>query len=520
MNLRNLVVVAGVFLIKALLSSHPHSGQGTPPMFGDYEAQRHWMEVTVNLPVSEWYHNTTKNDLQYWGLDYPPLTAYHSWIMGQAALRVDPGFVALHESRGREDEAHRTFMRSSVLVADLLVWIPSVAIFAKVFNGHNDNDATASMAFILLYPGLMLVDNGHFQYNNVSLGFFILAVALLAKHMIVFGSIFFCLALNYKQMELYHALPFFFYLLGLCWKERSLGKLVAIAATVVATMVVVWLPFLSSVDSALQVVHRIFPFARGVFEDKVANFWCTLNILVKIKTLLPISTMATASLATTFALSMVSNLHLFSKPTISNFLVSLVNTSIVFYLFSFQVHEKSILLVAIPVGLFACGAGRFNEGGSCFGRYSSILSVWFMVISTFSMFPLLVRDGLALPAVSLTVFYVFGCASTGFLDPVVGVLQASSVTAGLRRSPRNLVQPVEKPDWRDDVVLNTFVASMFGCVGLIVAFFAATPPPSLPDLYPVLISAYSAMHFMCFLIYFHYIQIKAGSEVTVEKKTN
>ena len=520
MNLRNLVVVAGVFLIKALLSSHPHSGQGTPPMFGDYEAQRHWMEVTVNLPVSEWYHNTTKNDLQYWGLDYPPLTAYHSWLMGQAALRVNPDFVALHESRGREDEAHRTFMRSSVLVADILVWIPAVAIFAQVFNGHNVNDASATTAFILLYPGLMLIDNGHFQYNNVSLGFFVLAVALLAKHMNVLGSIFFCLALNYKQMELYHAFPFFFYLLGLCWKERSLGKLVVIAVTVVATMVVVWLPFLSSVESALQVVHRIFPFARGVFEDKVANFWCTLNILVKIKTLLPTSTMATASLAITFALSMVSNLHLFSKPTISNFLLSLVNTSIVFYLFSFQVHEKSILLAAIPVGLFACGAGRFNEGGGRFGRHSSILSVWFMVISTFSMFPLLVRDGLALPAVSLTVFYVFGCASTGFLDPVAGALQASSVTAGLRRSPRNLVQPVEKPDWRDDVVYNTFVVSLLGCVGLIVAYFTVTPPPSLPDLYPVLISAYSAMHFMCFLIYFHYIQISAVPEVTVEKKTN
>ena len=88
MNLSNLVVVTGVFVIKTLLSSHPHSGQGTPPMFGDYEAQRHWMEVTVNLPASEWYHNTTKNDLQYWGLDYPPLTAYHSWVMGQAALKV------------------------------------------------------------------------------------------------------------------------------------------------------------------------------------------------------------------------------------------------------------------------------------------------------------------------------------------------------------------------------------------------------------------------------------------------
>ena len=432
MNLSNLVVVTGVFLIKALLSSHPHSGQGTPPMFGDYEAQRHWMEVTVNLPASEWYRNTTKNDLQYWGLDYPPLTAYHSWVMGQAAFKVDPGFVALHESRGREDPVHKTFMRSSVLVADLLVWVPAVAAFAKVFHGHSaNNGATATMAFIMLYPGLILIDNGHFQYNNVSLGLFVMAVAFLARRRVVPGSVFFCLALNYKQMELYHALPFFFYLLGLCWKERDVAKLAAIATSVVATMIVVWLPFLSSAESALQVVSRIFPFARGVFEDKVANFWCTLNILVKIKTLLPVSTMAAVSLATTFGLSMVSNLHLFSRPTVNNFLVSLVNTSIVFYLFSFQVHEKSILLAAIPVGLFACGAGR--SGG--FGRYSSIVSVWFMAMSTFSMFPLLARDGLALPAVALTVFYVLGCASAGFLDPVVGVLQASMDIEGILESP-------------------------------------------------------------------------------------
>jgi len=32
-----------------------HLGQGKPPMFGDYEAQRHWMEVTYNLPLSRWY---------------------------------------------------------------------------------------------------------------------------------------------------------------------------------------------------------------------------------------------------------------------------------------------------------------------------------------------------------------------------------------------------------------------------------------------------------------------------------
>jgi alpha-1,3-glucosyltransferase len=54
------------------------SGQSTPPMYGDYEAQRHWLEITLHLPTSLWY----KYDLQYWGLDYPPLTAYHSWLLG------------------------------------------------------------------------------------------------------------------------------------------------------------------------------------------------------------------------------------------------------------------------------------------------------------------------------------------------------------------------------------------------------------------------------------------------------
>lgn len=59
-------------------------GFQVPPMYGDYEAQRHWMELTINLPMSKWY----LYDLQYWGLDYPPLTAYHSWIFGKMYVLV------------------------------------------------------------------------------------------------------------------------------------------------------------------------------------------------------------------------------------------------------------------------------------------------------------------------------------------------------------------------------------------------------------------------------------------------
>ena len=53
------------------------------------------------------------------------------------------------------------------------------------------------------------------RYNGVSLGFFILAVALLDRQQVLLGSVSFSLALNYKQMELYHAMPFFVYILGL-----------------------------------------------------------------------------------------------------------------------------------------------------------------------------------------------------------------------------------------------------------------------------------------------------------------
>ncbi len=30
------------------------AGAGSPPRFGDYEAQRHWMELTLHTPISEW----------------------------------------------------------------------------------------------------------------------------------------------------------------------------------------------------------------------------------------------------------------------------------------------------------------------------------------------------------------------------------------------------------------------------------------------------------------------------------
>jgi len=73
----------------------PHSGYKTPPMLGDFEAQRHWVEVTSNLPPSQWYHHSIpENNLTYWGLDYPPLSAFHAQLIGTLTKKIfESGYV-------------------------------------------------------------------------------------------------------------------------------------------------------------------------------------------------------------------------------------------------------------------------------------------------------------------------------------------------------------------------------------------------------------------------------------------
>lgn len=45
----------------------------------------------------------------YWGLDYPPLTAYHEKVMGAIAKWLIPRMVSLHSSRGIETDASIVF---------------------------------------------------------------------------------------------------------------------------------------------------------------------------------------------------------------------------------------------------------------------------------------------------------------------------------------------------------------------------------------------------------------------------
>uniref|UniRef100_A0A674DD84 Alpha-1,3-glucosyltransferase n=1 Tax=Salmo trutta TaxID=8032 RepID=A0A674DD84_SALTR len=452
------------------VSLNSYSGAGKPPMFGDYEAQRHWQEVTYNLPVHEWYFNTTDNNLNYWGLDYPPLTAYHSLLCAHVAKLINPDWVELHASRGHESYGHKLFMRATVLVADLLIYIPAVVLYSFYVSEGSNKKKVCAVLCILLYPGLILIDYGHFQYNSISLGLALWGVVGLGLGWDVLGSLAFVLSLNYKQMELYHSLPFFCYLLGKCFKQglagRGLFLLVKIAVTVLVTFALCWLPFLSDPGQVLQVVHRLFPVGRGLFEDKVANTWCSLNVLIKIKTILSTDTQLYFSLTTTLLAILPSSIKLLMKPTLWQFKLALVNSSLAFFLFSFQVHEKSILLPAF-------------------------------------MLPLFLKDGLLVPCVVTSLAFLF------FAVYLLSALEHCSEDK-LRLGPyRRLLICMPHMDlgrvtrWK----VSVFYFSITAMAGLSFMSVALAPPAQLPDLFPLLVSVFSYLHFLGLLLYFNMVQI-------------
>ncbi|XP_012494781.1 PREDICTED: dolichyl pyrophosphate Man9GlcNAc2 alpha-1,3-glucosyltransferase [Propithecus coquereli] len=283
--LMTIVVLIGL-TVRWTVSLNSYSGAGKPPMFGDYEAQRHWQEITFNLPIKQWYFNSSDNNLQYWGLDYPPLTAYHSLLCAYVAKFINPDWIALHTSRGYESQAHKLFMRTTVLIADLLIYIPAVVLYCCRLKEISTKKKVSFKATVFCIS--LTLKN---IYNSVSLGFALWGVLGVSCDWDLLGSLAFCLAINYKQMELYHSLPFFCFLLGKCFKKDLKGKgfvlLIKLVCTVVASFILCWLPFFTEREQTLQVLRRLFPVDRGLFEDKVANIWCSFSVFLKIKDILP-----------------------------------------------------------------------------------------------------------------------------------------------------------------------------------------------------------------------------------------
>lgn len=95
-------------------------------------------------------------------------------------------------------------------------------------------------------------------------------------------------SVNFKYQRLESKVPFSLVL----WIHdcKGLILLASVGLTVVSSFAVMLLPF-GSVDSVLQIARRLFPFHRGLYEDKVANFWCSLRVAVKLPLLFSVSSL-------------------------------------------------------------------------------------------------------------------------------------------------------------------------------------------------------------------------------------
>ncbi|KAI4268038.1 MAG: hypothetical protein LQ337_008070 [Flavoplaca oasis] len=415
-----------------------YSGFNVPPMHGDFEAQRHWMEITTHLPISQWYFY----DLPYWGLDYPPLTAYHSWLLGRIGSIIDPRWFALETSRGYEDQLLKVYMRATVLVSEYLVYIPAAIILNRKLGRMRSVstwESLVALVAILMQPATILIDHAHFQYNTVMLGFNLASISSMLAGRALWGCVFFVAALCYKQMALYYAPAMFAYLIGICIVPKpNVGRFLGIAFVTVLSFAICFAPLLLAAmydryrntpipapeeapfptliaslpftfnekawyfPPLLQLAqssHRVFPFARGLFEDKVANMWCAIHTFHKLHNY-PLGQMQRISTVITLLSIWPSTMIISLFPYRELLPWAMASTAWGFFLCSFQVHEKSALLPLLPMTiLLGSERGLGTEMRAWIG-WANMLGVW-------TLFPLLKRDELRMPYGVLTLLWAY-----------------------------------------------------------------------------------------------------------------
>lgn len=104
-------------------------------------------------------------------------------------------------------------------------------------------------------------------------------------------------------------------------------------------------------DFVTQVLRRLAPLHRGLFEDYVANFWCGTHTLVKWKRLLPQETLVRLCTFVTLAAALPAGVQQVRAPSRRGFLYCLLNTSLAFFLFSYQVRLNSAICCSGCVAL-------------------------------------------------------------------------------------------------------------------------------------------------------------------------
>jgi alpha-1,3-glucosyltransferase len=221
-----------------------------------------------------------------------------------------------------------------------------------------------------------------------------------------------------------------------------------------------------------QVVHRIFPVKRGLYEDYLANWWCATSVVVKWKAVVDAAALVPLCAALTLLAAAPSMAQQIASPSPQGLLLGMANSAFAFYMFGYQVHEKSILLPLLPITALAA--------------WEPAAALWAPAVAALSMFPLLERDGAALPYAAALAIYAAvmtrllprgaagkagkgGAAATGWAAAAAKVAAWGGAAAALGlHAARALVPAPERLPWLHD---RLFVSLSFVFVAGGMAYF-------------------------------------------------
>jgi alpha-1,3-glucosyltransferase len=523
-------------------------GLGSTDKYGDFEAHRVWQVTTTSQPLAAWY----THELLYWGLDYPPLFAYFSYCLGSVASVLCPELLT--GGRGycsRLDTLPGCaptwlFMRASVALLDGLTLFPAAYLLTRQLGAPPRATALA-LLLLLLHPAQLLIDHGHFQYNGGAIGLALLAASQMQQRPLLSAALF-TLALNLKHTAIYYAPVFLALLLaqavlgfGAWWPARtpchSLARVAALAASVLATMAALWLPFClqqpqgQCLAGLAAVATRLAPLDRGLYEDTVANLWyateslthlqrdhfppthdganassphlspayramalaCTAaSVLLAAPSLLLLwrAAMLTAGGTTTAATRSSRNSSSSSSLT-PHLLLTLHSSALAFFLASFHVHEKAVLFSALPLALLA-------------PRLPSGMAQEFMLLSVASMGTLLARDGLLPLAAMLCSAHVLLGELAVAAEGQRGVGAAAAQAAS---SPATPAWPLAS---RLALLLHSYMRPAWAAALALVAGGAlvVAPPPGLPHLFSKLNATLCAAGLLGHLLWALWVQLQ------------
>ena len=244
------------------------------------------------------------------------------------------------------------------------------------------------------------------------------------------------------------------------------------------TNVVIYLPWLQS-QKIKDVFTRIFPVHRGIYEDKVATFWCVLNIFYKLNKHFNINALIKLSFIFTLVACLIPIYSIY-KITKLNYRIctqSFFIISFAFYLFAFHVHEKTII---VPFLAYLLNLPNMKN-----------ILPSFTLIAMFSLFPLLKRENQIIP-------YYFTC----FIFYLISKQGLKMINNNKKENEKN------KDGKKDDQENNIFLLSEF-CIFVIMVFYHFVdynipPPKQYPWLYPMINAAFCFCFFFGVFLYSNY----------------